>query len=111
MAARASQTTAAGETVRPPETVAARRRLLGALGIVLAFSFVIGLLMFVGPLYMLQVYDRVLSSRSLPTLGVITAAAVGALLVMAVIDAVRTRILVRAAARLDADLAPRLFDA
>ncbi|SOD98084.1 type I secretion system permease/ATPase [Caenispirillum bisanense] len=111
MAARASQKTAAGETVRPPETVAARRRLLAALGIVLAFSFVIGLLMFVGPLYMLQVYDRVLSSRSLPTLGVITAAAVGALLVMAVIDALRTRILVRAAARLDADLAPRLFDA
>lgn len=94
-----------------PETVAARRRFLAALAAVLAFSFVIGLLMFVGPLYMLQVYDRVLASRSLPTLAVVTGAAVGALAVMAVIDGVRTRILVRAAARLDADIAPRLFEA
>ncbi|WP_343868086.1 type I secretion system permease/ATPase, partial [Caenispirillum bisanense] len=94
-----------------PETAAAGRRMLTALAAVLAFSFVIGLLMFVGPLYMLQVYDRVLSSRSLPTLVLITAVAVAALAVMAVVDALRSRILVRAAARLDADLAPRLFDA
>ena len=38
----------------------------------IVFSFFINLLAFVGPLYMLQVYDRVLGSRNIGTLVVLT---------------------------------------
>ena len=40
----------------------------GAFGSVVAFSALINVLMLTGPLFMLQVYDRVLPSRSVPTL-------------------------------------------
>ena len=37
-----------------------------------AFSFVLNVLMLAGPLYMMQIYDRVMSSRSIPTLVALT---------------------------------------
>ena len=49
--------------------IAAVRRLVAAIGI---FSLFANLLMLTGPLYMLQVYDRVLASRSVPTLAALT---------------------------------------
>ena len=71
------------------------------------FSAAVNLLMLTGPLFMLQVYDRVLTSRSLPTL--VGLFALVALLYgfMALFDFVRNRILSRAAHRLDLDLAPQ----
>nr|WP_246423110.1 type I secretion system permease/ATPase [Roseospira visakhapatnamensis] len=74
-----------------------------------AFSFFINLLLFVGPLYMLQVYDRVLTSRSTATLVILTIAALGALVVLALIEMVRSRILVRTGVLIDQELNGRVF--
>jgi ATP-binding cassette, subfamily C, type I secretion system permease/ATPase len=61
--------------------------------------------MLAGPLYMLQIYDRVLSSRSIPTLVVLSIFLVGAYGFQGVLDLIRSRIIVRAAALLDQRLA------
>lgn len=50
------------------ELVAARAEVRGSLVASVIFSIVVNLLMLTGPLYMLQVYDRVLGSRSEATL-------------------------------------------
>ena len=54
-----------------------------------AFSFVINLLQLTAPLYMLQVYDRVLNSRNEMTLLMLTILVVALFLVMAAIEFVR----------------------
>ena len=74
------------------------------------FSLVINLLLLVPPLYMLQVFDRVLASRSGETLFVLTVAAVAALGVMALLDVLRARLLAAAGAALDRGLGPRVLD-
>ncbi|MBM3395631.1 MAG: type I secretion system permease/ATPase [Betaproteobacteria bacterium] len=73
------------------------------------FSLFINLLTLTGSLYMLQVYDRVLASRSHYTLLYLTLVCVAALGVMAALDVVRSRILVRLGACFDASLAPEVF--
>lgn len=65
------------------------------------FSFVLNLLMLVIPLYLLQVYDRVLPSASTETLLYSTVIAIAALLLLAFLEAVRAIYANRAAARLD----------
>ena len=84
-------------------------RCRGMLTAVLVFSFFINLLMFVGPLYMLQIYDRVLSSRSEVTLIVITILAVGLLVAYGLLEGVRSRILVRAGVAMDDMMASEMF--
>jgi len=74
------------------------------------FSLAINLLLLVPPLYMLQVFDRVLASRSGETLAVLTIAAIAALLVMALIDILRARLLAAAGVALDRRLGPRVLD-
>ncbi|HZH28054.1 MAG TPA: type I secretion system permease/ATPase [Azospirillaceae bacterium] len=83
------------------------RPLLAAAG----FSFAINLLLLVSPLYMMQVYDRVLHSRSESTLVMLTIITVGLILVMSILEMVRSRILVRVGAYLDHLLSSRLFGA
>jgi PrtD family type I secretion system ABC transporter len=75
------------------------------------FSFFINMLMLTAPLYMLQIYDRVLSSRSVETLVALTVLAASMLLVMGLLDFVRSRILVRTSAQIDRNLGPRVFEA
>lgn len=75
------------------------------------FSFFINVLLFVSPIYMLQVYDRVLSSRSEPTLVMITLAAFGALIIMAILEAIRSRVLVRTGVQIDRALNRDVFAA
>jgi len=75
------------------------------------FSFIGNLLLFVSPLYMLQVYDRVLASRSGTTLLMLTVVAAFLLAILGVMEALRSRVLVRAGARLDTLLAGRTFAA
>jgi ATP-binding cassette subfamily C protein len=68
------------------------------------FSGVVNFLMLAGPLYMLQIYDRVLTSRSIPTLVGLTAFLVGAYVFQGAFDFLRGRIVVRAAGLLDGHL-------
>jgi len=74
------------------------------------FSLAINALLLVPPLYMLQVFDRVLASRSGETLAVLSAAAVVALLVMALLDVLRARLLAMGGVALDRRLGPRVID-
>jgi PrtD family type I secretion system ABC transporter len=74
------------------------------------FSLAINVLLLVPPLYMLQVFDRVLASRSSETLAVLTIAAVTALLIMSLLDALRARLLTVAGAALDRRLGPLVLD-
>ncbi len=69
------------------------------------FSLAANLLYLAAPLYMLQVYDRVVSSGSVTTLVMLTVALLIALGAMAGLDAVRARVLTRAGLRLDRILA------
>lgn len=75
------------------------------------FSFFINLLYLVPSLYMLQVYDRVLASRSESTLWMLTIILAVLLIMMAAIEWVRSRLLVQAGLKLDADLKDRVFSA
>jgi ATP-binding cassette subfamily C protein len=91
----------------PPETrqvAAALQACRGAFWSVAIFSGVVNLLMLAGPLYMLQIYDRVLASRSVPTLVALSIFLVGAYAFQGVLDAIRGRIVVRGAAVLDQHL-------
>jgi PrtD family type I secretion system ABC transporter len=83
----------------------------GAVTATALFSFCGNVLLFVSPLYMLQVYDRVLSSRSGSTLLMLTLVAAFLLAVLGSLEAVRSRMLVRAGARLDHLLSGRTFAA
>ncbi len=76
---------------------------------VAAFSFCINLLVLTVPIYMVQLFDRVLTSRSEDTLLVLTLAAVAAFTVMAALDLIRSRMLVRIGLWLDGKLSPALF--
>lgn len=73
-------------------------------------SLVINLLMLTGPLYMLQIYDRVLASGSVPTLLVISVFAFGLFAFFGVLDGLRQRILSRLGAWLDSKLTAIVFD-
>jgi hypothetical protein len=53
---------------------------------------VVNLLMLAGPLYMLQIYDRVLASRSVPTLVALTIFLVGAYAFQGLFDVIRARV-------------------
>jgi PrtD family type I secretion system ABC transporter len=88
------------------EALRSYRAILGA---VIVFSAAINALMFVGPLYMLQVYDRVLQSRSEVTLVALTLIAVGMLVVYGILEWIRSRVLVRAGMQFDSIVASPLF--
>ena len=67
-------------------------------------SFVINILMLTGPVFMLQIYDRVLASGSVPTLVVIGSLAIVLYLFYGILEGVRGRILSRLGQRVDARL-------
>ncbi len=90
------------------DAMTACRRALVTVG---AFSFFINLLMLTVPVYMVQVFDRVMSSRSEDTLWVLTVAALMAFAVMAILDLIRSRILVRIGVWLDDRLGAVAFTA
>lgn len=75
------------------------------------FSFVANLLMLTGPMYMLQVYDRVLASGSTETLVGLTLLMVFLYLMMGTMDFVRGRIMVRVGLQFAQDLQARVFNA
>lgn len=67
-------------------------------------SFVINILMLTGPVFMLQIYDRVLASGSVPTLVVIGSLAIVLYMFYGILEGVRGRILSRLGQRVDARL-------
>lgn len=73
---------------------------------VAVFSAAINILLLAGPLYMLQVYDRVLTSRSVPTLVILTIVLVGAYLFQGAFDVIRSRLVVRISAEFDRQTGP-----
>lgn len=87
------------------------RKLRGAFATVAIFSGFLNVLMLAPSLYMLQVYDRVLTSRNETTLIFLTLLLVGAFVLMGALEAIRTWVLVRVGARFDAELNTRVFNA
>ncbi len=79
--------------------------------VVALFSLGVNLLMLTAPLYMLQIFDRVLTSRSQETLIFLTIAAAIAFLTLGILEAVRSQIMVRLSSWLDRQFsAPLLAD-
>jgi PrtD family type I secretion system ABC transporter len=75
------------------------------------FSFVINLILLVPPLYMIQVFDRVLVSRSQETLLMLTLAAVGTLVMLFLLDSLRSALLLSAGGMIDRLLGERVISA
>lgn len=92
------------------ELFAALAACRGALIGVGLFSILINVLMLTGSLYMLEVYDRVLPSRSVPTLVGLSILTATLFLFQAVLDLTRGRLLVRLGNHLDSALGPRIYD-
>lgn len=94
-----------------PELRAARAEGTSLLWSVFLFSVFVNLLMLTGPLFMLQVYDRVLGSRSEETLLALFLLVVLLYGLMGVLDYARGRVLARFGARFQSVLDDRVFDA
>lgn len=93
------------------ELQAARRQSRGLYWAVGLFSFFANMLMLTGPLYMLQVYDRVLGSRSEATLVALSLLVVFLYGTMGILDYTRGRIVARVGARFQDTMDRRVFDA
>jgi ATP-binding cassette subfamily C protein len=74
-------------------------------------SVLVNILYLTGSLYMLEIYDRVLPSRSIPTLVGLSILVVGLYAFQAVFDLLRGRVLVRVARSLSQSLSARVYDA
>ena len=93
------------------ELRAARAESRSLYWIVGLFSLFANLLMLTGPMYMLQVYDRVLGSGSEETLIALSLLVVFLYAVMGILDYTRGRIMARVGARFQSRLDRRVFDA
>lgn len=78
----------------------------GLMSFVFGLSGIINILALTGAFYMLQIYDRALTSGSVSTLVALSALAIGLYLFQGIFDILRSQILVRLGARLDTRLAP-----
>ena len=79
----------------PTELQRAMSSCRSAFRSVATFSFIINILMLASPVYMLQIYDRVLTSGHVDTLYLLTAIIGVALLLMGALDAARTAVTIR----------------
>ncbi|WFU26439.1 ATP-binding cassette domain-containing protein [Bradyrhizobium sp. CB1717] len=89
----------------------ALRSCVGPLGLVFAYSCSYNLLLFAPSIYLLQIYDRVLSSRSGDTLLLLTLIVAITVVVGGVFDALRRAVLGRLGAWLDDRLRPCVLSA
>ncbi|MDM9622151.1 type I secretion protein [Rhizobium sp. AC44/96] len=80
--------------------------LRGILIYLFGLSGIINILALTGAFYMLQIYDRALTSGSISTLVALSVLAISLYLFQGVFDIIRSQILIRLGARLDAELAP-----
>lgn len=93
------------------ELRAARGESRGLYWAVAVFSFFVNLLMLTGPIYMLNVYDRVLGSRSIETLIALSVLVTYMYAMMGLMEYVRSRVMARIGARFQARLDERVFSA
>ena len=82
-----------------------------ALGATFVLSFFINICMLVSPIYSMQVYDRVMSSRSVTTLVMLTGIVTVFLALYGVLEYARSGVLTRAGLRFEGILRRPLFDA
>ncbi len=94
-----------------PELQQARRQGVSLLAAVALFSVFVNVLMLTGPLFMLQVYDRVLASRSEETLVALFLLVAALYGLMGLLDYARGRVLARFGARFQTALDSRVFAA
>lgn len=73
-------------------------------------SFFINFFILTSPIYMMQIFDRVLVSGSLATLGMLTLITVFMVATQAFFDLIRARLLARAGYLLEQDLGPKVLD-
>jgi len=99
------------DSVGRRELAAARAQGRGLFATAFFFSIFVNLLMLTGPIFMLQVYDRVLSSRSEETLVALFALVAFLYVMMGILDYARGRLTGRAAGRFLAALDRRVFSA
>lgn len=92
-------------------TKSAKGLLKSAAMPVFIFSFVVNILLFASPLYMMQIYDRVLSSRSEFTLVSLSVILFFVMALSGAIEFVRSRLLSRSGAKFSVDMDDRLFKA
>ena len=78
---------------------------------VILFGFFVNLSILAVPFYMIQVYDRVLTSRSESTLVALTVIVLFVLLMFAILDITRSWVMTRTANKMDKYLNPRVFTA
>nr|WP_142636458.1 type I secretion system permease/ATPase [Ruegeria faecimaris] len=88
-----------------------RNKGLSFLALAFLFSIFVNLLMLTGPLFMLQVYDRVLASRAVETLTALFLIVALLYSLMAMLDFARGRIVARFGARFQSQLDERVFEA
>ena len=75
-------------------------------GFVFGLSGIINILALTGAFYMLQIYDRALTSGSIPTLVWLSVIAVGLYLFQGLFDILRSQMLVRFGSNVDRQIAP-----
>jgi ATP-binding cassette subfamily C protein len=75
------------------------------------FSGMSNVLMLTGAIFMLEIYDRVLPSHSIPTLVALMIIATTLYAALGILDLIRGRILVRVGASLDEAISERVYDA
>ncbi|MEW9680056.1 type I secretion system permease/ATPase [Pseudomonas sp. TE50-2] len=93
------------------EVLRALKACRAGLGNVALFTAVINVLMLAPALYMLQVYDRVLSSRNEMTLLMLSLMVLGVFAFMGLLEWLRSQVVIRLGTRMDMDLNPRVFEA
>lgn len=86
---------------------AVRRNMM----IVMIFTVAINVLVLAIPLYLFQISDRVLTSRSIDTLIMLTVAVLGAILLQVIMDSIRRFILTRTAVELEVQLGAPILSA
>ena len=99
----------AGEAAKPLRETLKECRI--GLVLLAIFSFFINLLILTSPIYMMQVYDRVLTSGRTETLVLLTIIAGIAVLVLGMLEMVRNKVLGRIGQWLDRRLSPELIGA
>jgi len=107
---RALSATAANPSPRS-ELDAALAACRGAFLGVGLMSFMINILYLTGSFFMLEIYDRVLPSRSVPTLVGLSILAGGLYVALGVLDLIRNRIVVRVGSSLNEAMATRIYQA